>query len=156
MKITQSFTLAELTDSRQFPELVQRNRDLATTYLHYIGRTCIQLQILRDYIARPVFILSGFRSPELNAAAGGAKYSAHLEGRAADFTVKDFRDPKALMTIYRWCADNLHGAQLIFEHPKPEAAPWIHLGIPRDPEAFSVPMERLLFINGVWSKYNGD
>ena len=154
MKITTNFSLEEMTDSRQFPELVEKNRAEAMPYLSYLEQVCEQLQILRDYIARPVIVTSGFRCPELNAACRGAKHSAHTQGRAADFTVKDFQDPAGLMGIYRWCADNLKGAQLIFEHPKPEAAPWIHLGLPHDKQAFALPLERLLFVNGVWSKYD--
>lgn len=38
--------------------------------------------------ARPVRILSGYRSPGYNEHVGGAKQSQHMEGRAADIAVE--------------------------------------------------------------------
>ena len=46
------------------------------------------LQALRDQLAAPVTICSGYRTPAINKAAGGAQYSQHLYGAAADITVK--------------------------------------------------------------------
>lgn len=43
-----------------------------------------QLQVLRDFIGKPIIINSAFRSPAVNKAVGGATRSAHLECRAAD------------------------------------------------------------------------
>lgn len=45
------------------------------------------LQPLRTDLRRAIVISSGYRSPKLNAAIGGAAKSAHLEGRAADLVV---------------------------------------------------------------------
>ncbi|UPW41501.1 hypothetical protein [Dipodfec virus UA23Rod_920] len=45
---------------------------------------CTQLQVLRDFIGKPIIINSAFRSPAVNKAVGGATHSAHLECRAAD------------------------------------------------------------------------
>jgi hypothetical protein len=42
------------------------------------------LQRLRDRVAAPVQINSGYRHPALNATAGGATESQHMTGRAAD------------------------------------------------------------------------
>lgn len=40
----------------------------------------------RQYIGRPVYINSGYRSKRLNAIVGGVPTSQHLDGKAADIT----------------------------------------------------------------------
>lgn len=45
------------------------------------------LDILRHKIGKPVIITSGYRTPEWNAKCGGAKYSYHMRGMAADIRV---------------------------------------------------------------------
>lgn len=45
------------------------------------------LDILRNKIGKPVHINSGYRTPEWNAKCGGAKYSYHMCGMAADIRV---------------------------------------------------------------------
>lgn len=42
------------------------------------------LDILRNKIGKPVYINSGYRTPTRNKAVGGAKYSYHMRGMAAD------------------------------------------------------------------------
>lgn len=57
---------------------------------------CRVLEVVRAQLGgAPVRILSGYRSPEHNAllrakSSGVAKASQHVEGRAADFTVKGY------------------------------------------------------------------
>src|SRR5690606_6202940 len=48
------------------------------------------LQHLRDEVKRPVIITSGYRTVQHNAAVGGARYSQHLFGRAADVKVEGY------------------------------------------------------------------
>lgn len=59
------------------------------SYLVYI------LQILRNKIEKPIIITSGYRTPERNKAVGGAKYSYHIRGMAADIRV-DGMTPKGV------------------------------------------------------------
>lgn len=47
------------------------------------------LQALRWTLSEPVHVTSGTRTPSHNADIGGANYSMHLFGRAADIVVKD-------------------------------------------------------------------
>ena len=151
--ITEHFSLAEFVRSARHPELNEAKLAASGPYLQNMIRVCQQLEILRAYIARPIFITSGFRCPELNAAVGGVNGSAHTRGLAADFVVKDFQDPDGLMSIYRWCADNFASGQIIFEHPAGRK-PWIHYGIADDPESFAAGrLEKLTFINGEWKRY---
>lgn len=45
------------------------------------------LEVLRDYLGRPIQVISGWRSHEHNEAIDGATQSQHLFGRAADIVV---------------------------------------------------------------------
>lgn len=56
---------------------------------------CTILGILRNKLGKPVIITSGYRTPEWNAKCGGAKYSYHMRGMAADIRV-DGMSPKEL------------------------------------------------------------
>lgn len=51
------------------------------------------LDILRNKLEKPIIITSGYRTPERNAKCGGAKYSYHMRGMAADIRV-DGMTPK--------------------------------------------------------------
>ena len=46
------------------------------------------LQKIRDHFGRPVVITSGYRTVAHNKSVGGAAYSQHLYGRAADIRVQ--------------------------------------------------------------------
>ena len=53
------------------------------------------LDILRKKIGKPVIVNSGYRTPEHNKKVGGAKYSYHMRGMAADIRVNGM-SPKEL------------------------------------------------------------
>ena len=53
------------------------------------------LDILRTEIQKPIIINSGYRTPEWNKKCGGAKYSYHMRGMAADIRA-DGITPKEL------------------------------------------------------------
>ena len=46
------------------------------------------LQQIRDHFGLPVTINSGYRTPAYNKKVGGAAYSQHLYGAAADISIK--------------------------------------------------------------------
>jgi uncharacterized protein YcbK (DUF882 family) len=48
----------------------------------------VVLQCIREHFGKPVVITSGYRTAAHNAKAGGAKFSQHLYGRAADIRVQ--------------------------------------------------------------------
>lgn len=56
------------------------------------------LQKIRDHFKAPVTINSGYRTASHNKKVGGAAYSQHLYGMAADITVKGV-EPK---TVYAY------------------------------------------------------
>ena len=79
MQLTKNFNLKEFAchDGKSVPlELLANVKDLAE-----------QLQVLRDE-TDTITITSGYRSPEHNKKIGGAKFSEHVNARAADIKVK--------------------------------------------------------------------
>lgn len=48
---------------------------------------CTVLDILRNKLGKPIIVTSGYRTPWWNAKCGGAKYSYHMRGMAADIKV---------------------------------------------------------------------
>lgn len=58
-----------------------------------------KMQELRDAIGKPFKINSGFRSPELNIAVGGAPNSWHQQFLACDFNIEGFEPHEAVLAI---------------------------------------------------------
>jgi hypothetical protein len=76
------------------------------------------LQPLREIINVPIFINSGFRSFDVNAAVGGRFNSQHLEGKAADLVVPSMN----LADVFNIVLERISFDQLIYEFGK-----WIHV-----------------------------
>lgn len=49
------------------------------------------LDILRNQVGKPVIINSGYRTPTRNKEVGGAKYSYHMRGMAADIRINGMK-----------------------------------------------------------------
>ena len=80
------------------------------------------LDRLRSEWGRPIIVTSGYRCKELNAAVGGARYSQHLKGQAADIVSDDFEAFRRF--VRRWCKGNEFD-QCIFEHSG--CKEWVHI-----------------------------
>ena len=77
--LTRNFSLHEFAcrDGSQVPpELISNVTLLAEN-----------LQVLRDYIGKPIMVISGYRSPSYNTKIGGAKRSQHMVAKAGDLKV---------------------------------------------------------------------
>jgi hypothetical protein len=72
-------------------------------------------------------ITSGFRTPEQNQKAGGAKGSAHLEGNALDFSLRGL-DPTQKAEVLQWWKDQ--GAGGFGYYPKSDSV-HVDFGSPR-------------------------
>lgn len=57
------------------------------------------LDPLRIAFKRPIHVNSGFRTPEINKAIGGAKNSQHCNGEAVDITAGDKKINKELFDL---------------------------------------------------------
>jgi uncharacterized protein YcbK (DUF882 family) len=87
MQLTNDFNLIEFAchDGTPVPEeLIPNVQALAK-----------QLQVLRDELGVPIFILSGYRTPAHNKKVGGAPGSQHKKAKAGDLTTKTLT-PKQL------------------------------------------------------------
>lgn len=57
------------------------------------------LQVIRDELQMPIIVSSGYRCSELNKKIGGAEYSWHMQGLAADIHTIDRKDNDKLLAI---------------------------------------------------------
>lgn len=120
MKLTENFTLAELTVTqtglRNVPEplVVQRLKTFAMKILEPV----------RANFKRPTFVSSGYRSPLVNQAVKGSKSSQHMAGYAGDFEIPGISN----YDICVWIRDNLDFDQLILENytPGKPSSGWVH------------------------------
>ena len=118
MNLTPHFTLAELTRSSA---ALRRGIDNAATPAVTAALTALCLHVLEPVRAQfgPVAITSGYRSPAVNKAIGGARGSQHMLGEAADFTVPGVRN----LDVCQWIMRHLNYDQLIYEFGE---AGWVH------------------------------
>jgi hypothetical protein len=72
-------------------------------------------------------VTSGFRTPEQNQRAGGAKGSAHLEGKAIDLSLRGL-DPQKKAEVLQWWKDQ--GAGGFGYYPRSDSA-HVDFGSPR-------------------------
>lgn len=125
-RLSRHFTLAELTASATADARGIRNVPLGPARAN-LERLAETLEVARYLLDAPLIVHSGYRSPELNAAIGGAASSDHIAGLAADFTPRGSRSLLASYSVLKTAID--HGCirvdQLI-AYPK---RGHLHLGI---------------------------
>jgi len=120
MQLSQHFALAEFErTSTGLPNAVPPGLIPSLTPL------CIKvLEPIRAHFG-PVRLNSGYRSPRVNAAVGGAPTSQHAKGEAADIEI----DGVSNLALARWIRDNLAFDQLILEgyHLGAPSSGWVHV-----------------------------
>lgn len=120
MKLTPNFTLEEMTASQEAARRGISNEPPSHIFLNLVN-TCKELEKVRALLGKPILVSSGYRSPELNKAIGGATASHHMIGLACDFTSPGFGTPLEVCNAIR--ESNLQYDQLIHEFGR-----WIHIG----------------------------
>lgn len=120
LRLSPSFTLGEMLvsqtasrkriDNTPTPQVIEALRTLAQQVL----------QPTRNHFNRPVVVSSGYRSPQLNRAVGGARSSQHVLGEAADFTIPGVSN----FAVAQWMWKNLNYDQLIYEFGE---SGWLHV-----------------------------
>ena len=122
MNLSKNFTLEEMTFSETATTLEIDNTP-SEEIIDNLQELCVKiLEPLHDALG-PVIITSGFRCLELNTARKGSKTSSHMEGKAADLSVKG----KSLAEVYNWLFANREKVrydQIIREFPP---SGWIHV-----------------------------
>ena len=119
MKLSPHFSLAELVSSQVATRKGIDNAP-APTIVANLTRLAALLEQVRALVGAPIAISSGYRSPALNKAVGGAANSAHVLGLAADISTAKLA-PKALALLIR--QSGLDFDQLIYE------GTWVHIGL---------------------------
>lgn len=142
-KISPHFSFFEMTRT-QHEDLQDANRQVSDIVMASLGALCTDiLEPVRKHFGRPVRINSGYRSPALNKRIGGSKYSQHMKGQAADFTIpgipeKDVWDWVRLQSGLNW-------GQVIWETP-PGATPWIHISLGTPYRAATKSKQALVYL----------
>jgi uncharacterized protein YcbK (DUF882 family) len=103
IKISKNFSLHEF-ECKDGSNLVKIDEELIE-----------KLQQLRDRIGLPITVHSGYRTPEHNKKVGGSPNSQHLEGKAADISVKGWT-PKKLAELTEIVGFNGIGIYETFVH----------------------------------------
>ena len=119
IKLSEHFTLEELTFSATAQRKQIDNKPPAEV-LDNMKRLAAGLEEVRAVLGnKPMRINSGYRSPKLNRAVGGARLSAHMAGYAADFVCPDFGSP--LKIVKALAATGIQFDKLIQE------GTWVHI-----------------------------
>lgn len=121
--MSEHFTIAELTFSQTATRRGIDNTPSEATTAN-LRRLCDTLEQVRALVGKPLTISSGYRSPALNMAVGGARDSAHVQGLAADINCAGL-SPKALAVLIR--ESGIAFDQLIYE------GTWVHIGLADGP-----------------------
>jgi uncharacterized protein YcbK (DUF882 family) len=116
-QVTKNLNLKELEYYDKIPtELLDNARTL-----------CKNLQVLRDACGKPIFCMSGYRSPERNEKVGGAAKSIHQTAGAADIKIKGM-DPKEVAALIEQLIKSgkmLNGGLGVYPRATPEEG-WVH------------------------------
>ena len=133
-KLSPHFTLGEFTRSGSHPEVYNIPSHEAIANLK---RLCVWLEELRRRYndkygvgEEPIRINSGYRSPQLNRAIGGAANSNHLTGCAVDIRVENMeqliRYAAILLDISNETKQDFD--ELLIERNK-HGAIWLHFAV---------------------------
>ena len=130
MKLSKNLSLAEVTKSITAKRLGINNTpddEWIIGNLKAIAKHVFQP--VRDAFGCPIYVSSGYRSPELNRAIGGSKRSQHVEGRALDLDADVFGHCTNSQ-IFNWLRENVEFDQMVWEFGTeyPDGNPnWVHI-----------------------------
>lgn len=120
--LTPHFTLEEMTTSEAAERLGLDNTPGEQELSHLIA-LCEQILEPARLAIGPLHISSGYRSPSVNKAVGGAPTSGHMLGHCAD--VIPINLDKIMFA--RWLRDNVKFDQIILEFGSEGHPAWIHV-----------------------------
>ena len=130
-KLSEHFTLGELTKSNSHPEVYNIPSHEAIANLTNLSKW---LEVLRERAGTPIRINSGYRSPQLNKRIGGVPTSNHLTGCAVDIRVSGMEQLIRYAAILLDYADESKQDfdELLIERNR-YGAIWLHFAVrPKD------------------------
>lgn len=127
MNVTNHFTLEELTFSQTAARRGLDNEP-PPDVVDALTRTAHGLEMVRVLLQAPILVSSGYRSPKVNRAVGGATNSQHILGEAADFTAPGFGPPEMIVRAIMRSSRPIPYDQLIVEFGR-----WVHISFSREP-----------------------
>lgn len=124
-QLTANFNLDELVKSEAALRLNIPNRPSKTAIANLTVLAEQVLQPIRNHFKQVVKINSGYRSPAVNEAIGGAANSDHMKGMAADIEIPG----RSNAELAFWIRDNLKFTQVILEFYTPGVpnSGWVHV-----------------------------
>lgn len=126
-RTTPNFWLSEFLQSDTAVRMGLDNTPLPTEMVNIRNLLIPGMQSVRDCLGEPVFITSGYRSPEVNRAVGGSVNSQHTRGLAADFKCHAFGSPRTICKYIMQHSTNVRYDQLIQE------GQWVHISFAPNP-----------------------
>lgn len=130
-QLSKNFSLEELTYSATAVSKRIDNTPTAEVAENLSRLAKEVLQPIRDRLGRSIKVNSGYRSPKLNKAVGGAATSNHLTGEAADIKVTSGTNA-ALYELIREMVNSgdLVVGQCIWEKGTSKEPRWVHISLP--------------------------
>lgn len=124
MKLSQHFTLAELTASNKALQLGLDNTP-PPELMPRLVLTAEMLERIRSTLDAPITVTSGYRGPDVNRAVGGVSSSDHTRGHAADIVAPGYGTPYQIAKALAPLVSVLGIGQLILEGVKGKQ--WVHV-----------------------------
>ena len=124
-KLSEHFSLRELTKTNTGIDNVPNEEQV-----NNLKRVCQWLERLRSKRNEPIIINSGYRSPQVNKAVGGAPNSNHLTGCAVDIHVSGMEQLIRYAAILLDISDERQEDfdELLLER-SPRGSYWLHFAV---------------------------
>ena len=125
MRLSQHFTLGELCKTKMGIE-----NEPNEAQVENLKRVCQWLEELRRRWDKPIIINSGYRSPQVNRAVGGAPNSNHLTGCAVDIHVSGMEQLIRYAAILLDISDERQEDfdEMLLER-SPRGSYWLHFAV---------------------------
>jgi hypothetical protein len=128
MKLSEHFTLAELTPSSTAKRLGIKNEPTPAHLECLKGLATNVLDKVREHFGKPIWVSSGYRSKALNdVTPGSSATSQHCSGEAADLDQDGRGTGVSNKMVFDYIKDHLNFDQLIYEYGTDANPDWVHV-----------------------------